>query len=129
MTTQKPSQSSWWSEATAVIRHYDDMESRLTAPVSERMLDLARLGPGMRVLDVAAGMGEPSLRAARRVGPSGFVLGTDLADGMLETAREKARAQGLSMFSASQGSRTFTRPTLLGSFSSLLSVTTPVTTP
>jgi SAM-dependent methyltransferase len=72
------------------------MESRLTAPVSERMLDLACLEPGMRVLDVASGMGEPSLRAARRVGPSGFVLGTDLVDGMLEAAREQARAQALS---------------------------------
>jgi SAM-dependent methyltransferase len=72
------------------------MESRLTAPVSERMLDLAGLRPGMRVLDLASGMGEPCLRAARRVGPSGFVLGTDLVDGMLEDAREQARAQGLS---------------------------------
>jgi ubiquinone/menaquinone biosynthesis C-methylase UbiE len=96
MTAQKPPQPSWWAECTAVIRRYDDMESRLTAPVSERMLDLARLGPGMRVLDVASGMGEPSLRAAQRVGPSGFVLGTDLSDGMLETAREKARALALS---------------------------------
>jgi SAM-dependent methyltransferase len=72
------------------------MESRLTAPVSERMLDLACLRPGMRVLDVASGMGEPSLRAAQRVGPSGFVLGTDLSGGMLEAAREQARAQALS---------------------------------
>jgi ubiquinone/menaquinone biosynthesis C-methylase UbiE len=72
------------------------MEAHLTAPVSERMLDLACLQPGMRVLDLASGMGEPSLRAARRVGPSGFVLGTDLSEGMLEVAREKARAQALS---------------------------------
>lgn len=85
----------WWAERFTVIRRYDEMESRLTAPVSERMLDLACLRPGMRVLDVASGMGEPSLRAAHRVGPSGFVLGTDLSDGMLEAAREKARAQAL----------------------------------
>lgn len=84
-----------WSERVALVRRYDEMESRLTASVSERMLDLAGLRPGMRVLDVASGMGEPSLRAAQRVGPSGFVLGTDLVDGMLEVAREKARAQGL----------------------------------
>lgn len=96
MAPQKSSPRSWWAECTAVIRHYDEMESRLTAPVSERMLDLAGLKPGMRVLDVASGMGEPSLRAAQRVGPSGFVLGTDLSDGMLETAREKARALALS---------------------------------
>lgn len=96
MTAQKPPQQTWWAERTAIIRRYDEMESRLTAPVSERMLDLARLQPGMRVLDVASGMGEPSLRAAQRVGPSGFVLGTDQSDGMLETAREKARDLALS---------------------------------
>lgn len=87
---------SLWAERVALVRQYDEMESRLTGPVSERMLDLACLQPGMRVLDVASGMGEPSLRAVQRVGPSGFVLGTDLIDGMLEVAREKARAQGLS---------------------------------
>lgn len=96
MTSHKPPQQSVWAERVALVRRYHDMESRLTAPVSERMLELARLRPGMRVLDVASGMGEPSLRAAQRVGPSGFVLGTDLVDGMLEVAREAARAQGLS---------------------------------
>jgi SAM-dependent methyltransferase len=96
MTSQRPPQQTWWTEHSATIRRYDEMESRLTASVSERMLDLAHLRPGMRVLDVASGMGEPSLRAAQRVGPSGFVLGTDLSEGMLEAAREKARAQALS---------------------------------
>jgi SAM-dependent methyltransferase len=95
MTSQTPSLQTWWAERAPVIRRYDEMESRLTAPVSERMLELARLGPGMRVLDVASGMGEPSLRAAQRVGPSGFVLGTDVAEGMLEVARERAQAQAL----------------------------------
>ncbi|MCY1078161.1 class I SAM-dependent methyltransferase [Archangium lansingense] len=96
MTSQRPPQPTWWAERFAIIRRYDEMESRLTASVSERMLDLACLRPGMRVLDVASGMGEPSLRAAQRVGPPGFVLGTDLSDGMLEAAREKAQAQALS---------------------------------
>jgi SAM-dependent methyltransferase len=96
MTHQEPPRQTPWAERVALVRAYHQMESRLTAPVSERMLELARLAPGMRVLDVASGMGEPSLRAARRVGPSGFVLGTDLVDGMLEVARETALAQGLS---------------------------------
>lgn len=96
MTAQKPQMQTWWAERAAVIRRYDEMESRLTASVSERMLDLAGLRPGMRVLDVASGMGEPSLRAAQRVGPSGFVLGTDLSGDMLEAAREKARTLALS---------------------------------
>ncbi|WP_375765793.1 methyltransferase domain-containing protein [Archangium gephyra] len=96
MTTPPPPQQISWAERIAIVRRYHDMESRLTASVSERMLDLAGLQPGMRVLDVASGMGEPSLRAAQRVGPSGFVLGTDLVDGMLDAAREQARALALS---------------------------------
>ena len=96
MTNPRAPQQSSWAERIAIVRRHHEMESRLTASVSERMLDLACLQPGMRVLDVASGMGEPSLRAAQRVGPSGFVLGTDLVDGMLEVARETARAQGLS---------------------------------
>ncbi|WPB81253.1 methyltransferase domain-containing protein [Archangium violaceum] len=96
MTTPPPQQQISWAERIAIVRRHHEMESRLTAPVSERMLDLAHIGPGMRVLDVASGMGEPSLRAAQRVGPSGFVLGMDLVDGMLEVAREQAHALALS---------------------------------
>jgi SAM-dependent methyltransferase len=79
-----------------IWRRYDEVESRLTASVSERMLDLAGLRPGMRVLDVATGRGEPALRAARRVGPEGRVLGVDLSAELLQMARERADREGLS---------------------------------
>jgi SAM-dependent methyltransferase len=82
--------------AEEVWRKYDAVESRLTAAVSERMVELARLAPGMRVLDLATGRGEPALRAAQRVGPTGQVLGVDPSDGLLQMAREKAALWGLS---------------------------------
>ena len=47
-------------------------------PATESMLDLADLRTGNRVLDVAAGTGGQTLLAARRVGPTGYVLATDL---------------------------------------------------
>ena len=78
-----------------VWRRYDTVESRLTAPVSERMLDLAEIGPGMAVLDLATGRGEPALRAARRVGPAGLVVGVELMDSVVQMARDKARQSGL----------------------------------
>jgi ubiquinone/menaquinone biosynthesis C-methylase UbiE len=77
-------------------RRYDAVESRLTAPLCDRMLDLAGIHPGMRILDLATGRGEPALQAARRVAPDGFVVGVELDDGVLEMAREKARQSGLS---------------------------------
>lgn len=65
-------------------------------PLTEMMLDLAGVGPGSRVLDVAAGTGEQTLLAARRVGPTGAVLATDIAASMLAAAAEAAREAGLS---------------------------------
>ncbi|MEO6572478.1 MAG: methyltransferase domain-containing protein [Polyangiaceae bacterium] len=79
-----------------VWRTYDPTEMRLTAPLSERMVELAGLRPGMRVLDLATGRGEPAILAARRVGPSGAVLGVDVAPRMLEMARERAAREGVS---------------------------------
>lgn len=79
-----------------VWRRYDATEVRLTAPVSERMLDLAGLAPGMRVLDLATGRGEPALRAAHRVGPRGFVVGVDSHGESLQMAKERAEREGLS---------------------------------
>jgi SAM-dependent methyltransferase len=76
-------------------RRYDAMEARLSAPLSERMLDLARLGPGMRVLDLATGRGEPAVRAAHRVGPSGQVVGLDISAPMLAMAKERAEREGI----------------------------------
>jgi ubiquinone/menaquinone biosynthesis C-methylase UbiE len=64
-------------------------------PITERMLELAGIGLGHCVLDVAAGTGEQTLMAARRVGPHGFVLATDIADRMLAYLNEAARKEGL----------------------------------
>ena len=62
---------------------------------TERMLDLADLCTGNRVLDVAAGTGEQTLLAAQRVGPSGYVLATDISTDMLNIAADAVRRAGL----------------------------------
>jgi SAM-dependent methyltransferase len=76
-------------------RRYDAMEVRLTAPLSQRMLDLGGVVPGMRVLDLATGRGEPAITAAHRVGARGAVLGVDVSASMLEMARQRASAEGV----------------------------------
>ena len=68
----------------------------VNGPASEMMLDLASLGAGNRVLDVAAGTGDQTLMAARRVGPTGYVLATDNSISMLNVAAEAAQNAGLS---------------------------------
>jgi ubiquinone/menaquinone biosynthesis C-methylase UbiE len=64
-------------------------------PATELMLDLARIGPGSRVLDIAAGDGDQSLVAAVRVGPNGYVLAIDRANKLLAMAEQSAREAGL----------------------------------
>jgi SAM-dependent methyltransferase len=59
------------------------------------MLDLALIQPGQRILDIAAGAGEPAVSAAQRVGASGYVLATDISEGIVELAFRVARERGL----------------------------------
>ena len=63
---------------------------------TEAMLDMAGVGTGARVLDVAAGAGGQTLAAARRVGAAGAVLATDISSSILGYAEQAARDAGLS---------------------------------
>ncbi len=56
---------------------------------------MANIGPGSRVLDVAAGAGGQTLTAAKRVGPTGSVVATDIASNLVALATENARKAGL----------------------------------
>jgi ubiquinone/menaquinone biosynthesis C-methylase UbiE len=55
-----------------------------------RTIELASLPSGLRVLDVCCGAGASALPAAEAVGPTGSVIGVDLAKQLLESARRKA---------------------------------------
>ncbi|MCC6946923.1 MAG: class I SAM-dependent methyltransferase [Bradyrhizobiaceae bacterium] len=58
------------------------------------MLAMAEVAPGARVLDVAAGAGEQTLEIAKRVGPTGSVLATDISPAILELAKANAERAG-----------------------------------
>ncbi|MFB8281239.1 class I SAM-dependent methyltransferase [Nocardia colli] len=64
------------------------------APVTARLLELAGVRAGHRVLDIGSGTGEPALSAAAVVGASGSVTGIDLAPDMIARARERGRGAG-----------------------------------
>jgi ubiquinone/menaquinone biosynthesis C-methylase UbiE len=59
------------------------------------LIELAHADAGHRVLDIATGLGEPAFTAVRRVGPTGWVVATDVSLQMLALAREGARRLGL----------------------------------
>lgn len=85
-----------WENAAEAWHRWGPLLGEWLGPATERMLDLAGVQTGSRVLDVAAGAGEQTLRAARRVTPSGRVLATDISPAILEFAATTARAAGLS---------------------------------
>jgi ubiquinone/menaquinone biosynthesis C-methylase UbiE len=63
--------------------------------VSDRLIELANVKSGHKVLDVATGIGEPAISAAKIVGKSGHVTATDISSEMLAIAEERARSTGL----------------------------------
>ena len=89
----KTAQRRGWSDAAIGWRRWWD---KLKADVvTERLLELAEVKPGARVLDIATGIGEPALTAAAKVGSEGRVVATDISPAMLAIARERAVEQGL----------------------------------
>lgn len=91
----KTAQREQWNKDGAAWRRWTPNLNRWYGVATHQMLDLARIQPGHRILDVAAGAGEPAVSAAERVGPSGYVLATDISEGIIELARQVAREQEL----------------------------------
>lgn len=91
----KAGQRTGWDDAAHGWQQQSQVTDRLWGLLSQRLIELAQVKPGDRVLDLASGIGEPALTVARRVGPSGHVVVTDLSPSMLAIARERATQLGL----------------------------------
>lgn len=91
----KTSTRDQWDAAAEAWHNWAPTLQQWLGPATELMLDMAGVKPGSQVLDVAAGAGDQTLHAARRVGPGGFVLATDISRKILELALENARNKGL----------------------------------
>ena len=86
----------WTGDRTVTAwRKWHAQIATFTQGATEAILEAARLRPGMRVLDLASGVGDPALSIAREVAPSGRVTATDLGPGMMSLAEELARKRGL----------------------------------
>ncbi len=84
-----------WDSAAVGWNEWSEFNDSADAHISERLVELAGVQTGSRVLDVAAGYGEPALTAARRAGPEGRVVATDISTEMLAFGRERVAAAGL----------------------------------
>jgi ubiquinone/menaquinone biosynthesis C-methylase UbiE len=85
-----------WESAAPGWAKWEGVFAEGLAEVTETMLDMAGVGAGMRVLDLACGAGSQSLRAADRVGPRGWVVASDISAAMLTHVQEAAKRRGLS---------------------------------
>jgi SAM-dependent methyltransferase len=91
-----------WEAAAAAWYAWGPVIDTWLGEATEVMFDLAGITTGSKVLDVAAGAGGQSIAAARRVGPHGRVLATDISQHLLDYADHAARMAGLADVVASR---------------------------
>ena len=84
-----------WEDAAEAWDRWGPVLEDWLGEATEQMLDRAGVQSGSQVLDVAAGAGGQSLAAARRAGPSGRVVATDISPAILTYAAKAAAEAGL----------------------------------
>lgn len=87
-----------WSNTTTINawEQWADEQAVHCQPLTDAVIAHAQLSDGLSVLDLAGGVGEPSLSIAKQVAPNGAVTATDLSAGMLDIANRKARTLNIS---------------------------------
>ena len=97
MTTKAESEPNWGTQSRlAASERWKEKSARMGQPATNALVDYAAPQPGMQILDLASGTGEPAITLARRIGPEGEVTATDLSADLLEIATTRAQANGLS---------------------------------
>jgi ubiquinone/menaquinone biosynthesis C-methylase UbiE len=88
-------QKKLWDVSAPGLEKWLHITQVASQDVTDRMMELAGIKPGDNVLDIATGIGEPAIDAARIVQPTGRVLAVDLSQSRLATARRRTKEQGL----------------------------------
>ena len=83
--------------------NYDRPALPFFALVAQRLIDLVEMPAGGVVLDAATGAGAGAIAAARKVGPSGRVIGVDIATHMLTRAQQNIRNTGMTNVTIQEG--------------------------
>jgi len=101
--TPMPAEPSWGSQYRLVATEkWKAKSAYMGQAVTDALVEYAQPAPGMRVLDLASGTGEPAISLAVRVGEQGHVTALDLSAELLEIATDRARSRGLQNFSTQQ---------------------------
>jgi ubiquinone/menaquinone biosynthesis C-methylase UbiE len=84
-----------WRDSAALWREHSATIRTMFTPLTEALIEEARISTGQSVLDVAGGPGEPSLTIAEAVGPAGSVMCTDAVAEMVAAAEDEGKRRGL----------------------------------
>ncbi len=84
-----------WSERAAAWQRWHPILTEWWQSVTDLLIDWTEPGPGMRILDIASGTGEPALTLAPRIEPGGIVTATDVIPEMVGIAAENATQRGI----------------------------------
>jgi SAM-dependent methyltransferase len=103
MTSQPHSTKDWGTQYRLIASEkWKAKSAAMGKPVTEALVEYARPAPGMHVLDLASGTGEPAISLASRVEPGGHVTALDLSADLLEVAAQRAQVRGLKNFTTQQ---------------------------
>jgi SAM-dependent methyltransferase len=103
MTSKADSEPSWGPQYRLVASEkWKAKSAAMGQPVTDALVEYAQPAPGMRVLDLASGTGEPAISLAGRVGAEGHVTALDLSADLLQIAEKRARARGLTNITTRQ---------------------------
>jgi ubiquinone/menaquinone biosynthesis C-methylase UbiE len=91
----KTDQRQGWNSVAQGWKEWWQPIERGSQKLSRRLVELAEIKPGQRVLDIATGIGEPAMTAAKVVGTGGRVLATDISEQMLAVAKQRSTSLGL----------------------------------
>lgn len=102
--TSLPNSNPQWGNSYRLIasEKWKAKSAAMGRDVTEALVEYARPKPGMKVLDLASGTGEPAISLAARVGSEGHVTALDLSSELLQIASERAHQRGLTNFSIQQ---------------------------
>lgn len=92
-----------WESAAPGWAKWEQEFSAGLKDVTDALIDMAGVGPGARVLDLACGAGSQSIQVAKRVGPNGIVVASDISGTMLEHVRQSADREGIQNIETLEG--------------------------
>lgn len=100
-----PENNTDWGSSTrlSAAEKFKAKSAAMGRDVTEALVDYAAPRPGMKILDLASGTGEPAITLAARMGASGHVTALDLSADLLAIAADRARQRGLSNITTQQG--------------------------